>query len=64
MTARTATNQTGHKRLRAYHVWIGALLAMLAVGLWGAYMTLRYGLVVTNLTDQVPWGLWITHDPR
>ncbi len=21
-----------------------------------------YGLEVTNLTDRVPWGLWITHD--
>ena len=53
MTARTATNQTGHKRLRAFHLWSAVLLAMRAVDLWGAYMTLRYGLVVTNLTDQV-----------
>ena len=62
MTALPDTNQTGRKGLRAFHVWVGALLAMIAVGLWGAYMTLRYGLAVTNLTDQVPWGLWITHD--
>jgi molybdopterin-containing oxidoreductase family membrane subunit len=45
--------------LRLWYVLIGL---MIAIGLWGAYNVLRYGLVVTNLTDQVPWGLWITHD--
>jgi molybdopterin-containing oxidoreductase family membrane subunit len=35
---------------------------MILVGGWGIYQTLWNGLKVTNLTDQVPWGLWITHD--
>ncbi len=32
------------------------------VGLVAVYVVLSQGLVVTNLTDQVPWGLWITID--
>jgi molybdopterin-containing oxidoreductase family membrane subunit len=43
-------------------LWYVLIAIMIAIGLWGAYNVLRYGLVVTNLSDQVPWGLWITHD--
>ncbi len=42
--------------------WTGGLLTMIAVGAVAAYRVFRYGLVVTNLTDLVPWGLWITID--
>ena len=49
-------------RIRPFHVWITSLAIMLVIGGWGIYQTLWYGLQVTNLTDQVPWGLWITHD--
>ena len=45
-----------------YKLWVGGLLVLIVAGLWGAYQALRYGLTVTNLTDQVPWGLWITLD--
>jgi molybdopterin-containing oxidoreductase family membrane subunit len=48
--------------IRPFHIWVASLGAMLAVGGWGIYQTLWYGLQVTNLTDRVPWGLWITHD--
>ena len=48
--------------IRPFHVWVAALIIMLAVGGWGVYQTLWYGLQVTNLSDRVPWGLWITHD--
>ena len=61
MTTTTIT-LPGRPLITAYRVWLALLLAMIAVGLAGAYYTLRYGLAVTNLTDQVPWGLWITHD--
>lgn len=43
-------------------LWYALLVAMIAVGLVGVYQVLWFGLVVTNLSDRVPWGLWITHD--
>lgn len=49
-------------RFSAISLWYLLLGIMVIVGLWGATRTLLYGLGVTNLTDQVPWGLWITHD--
>ncbi len=43
-------------------VW-GILLALLlTVGALSFYTVFRDGLVVTNLTDNIPWGLWITVD--
>ena len=50
------------RRIRPFHIWVASLAIMLLVGGWGIYQTLWHGLQVTNLTDQVPWGLWITHD--
>lgn len=47
---------------RAWWIWISALSLMLIVGLVGAIRVLVIGLSVTGLTDQVPWGLWITQD--
>ncbi len=59
-----AVTQLAEKKrgIRPFHIWVTSLAAMLAVGGWGIYQTLWNGLEVTNLTDQVPWGLWITHD--
>ncbi len=42
--------------------WVAALLALMAAGLAGGVLVMTRGLVVTNLTDLVPWGLWITLD--
>lgn len=53
---------TSRSRVPAFRLWLVLLLAMLAVGLYGASQALIHGLQVTNLTDRVPWGLWITHD--
>lgn len=50
------------RRFNALTLWYILIVIMIAIGLWGAYSVLRYGLEVTNLSDQVPWGLWITHD--
>jgi menaquinone reductase, integral membrane subunit len=58
-TARTAKRTP---IITAYRLWVATLAAMCVVGLLGAIHTLRHGLVVTNLSDHVPWGLWITHD--
>ena len=45
-----------------FHGWLIALGAVMAAGAVGGIIVLTKGLVVTNLTDLVPWGLWITID--
>lgn len=60
-----ATGQMAVEQPRRFNVltlWYILIAIMIAIGLWGAYNVLNYGLEVTNLSDQVPWGLWITHD--
>ena len=47
---------------RVWWIWVGVLGAGLALGLFGAIRVLVKGLHVTGLSDQVPWGLWITQD--
>jgi len=42
--------------------WFAFLGLSLIIGLVAAYQVLTRGLVVTNLSDSVPWGLWITID--
>ena len=49
-------------RPTAYHLWLAALATVLLAGLLAAAAVLHRGLVLTNLTDLVPWGLWITVD--
>ena len=45
-----------------WRLWIAFILMMIITGIWGAAQVLLYGLQVTGLNDQVPWGLWITQD--
>lgn len=47
---------------KGFHIWLALLATVLVVGLVAAAIVFRRGLVVTNLTDLVPWGLWITVD--
>jgi len=49
-------------RQRAWWLWIGTLTILLSTGVIGAIRVLVKGLEVTGLSDQVPWGLWITQD--
>jgi Ni/Fe-hydrogenase subunit HybB-like protein len=42
--------------------WIGGLVVFLMVGLTAGVMVFWKGLSLTNLSDKVPWGLWITID--
>jgi molybdopterin-containing oxidoreductase family membrane subunit len=42
--------------------WIGFLGLLLIIGLVSALEVLSKGLVVTNMSNTVPWGLWITVD--
>jgi menaquinone reductase, integral membrane subunit len=42
--------------------WFGLLGILLLIGIVSAIQVFWKGLVVTNMTDTVPWGLWITID--
>jgi Ni/Fe-hydrogenase subunit HybB-like protein len=42
--------------------WILSLAIFLTAGATAGVMVLWKGLSLTNLTDKVPWGLWITID--
>lgn len=48
--------------LRPFHVWVAFLSALILAGAAAGGVVFTRGLVVTNLTDLVPWGLWITID--
>ncbi len=45
-----------------FHGWLIALGGVMLAGAVSGVIVLTKGLVVTNLTDLVPWGLWITID--
>jgi menaquinone reductase, integral membrane subunit len=45
-----------------FPAWMAFLGLLLAGGLVAAYLVFTRGLIITNLTDLVPWGLWITID--
>ena len=47
---------------RAFRIWVSVLVALLVLGLAAASQVLLRGLQVTDLSDRVPWGLWITLD--
>lgn len=50
------------RRSPVYSAWIAFLVVLLAVGAMSIINVLINGLDATNLTDQLPWGLWITLD--
>lgn len=47
---------------RLFLLWIAFLLGMLAIGAYSGLTVLINGLGVTNLSNRLPWGLWITVD--
>jgi menaquinone reductase, integral membrane subunit len=50
------------RRNQALFWWLLLLGACVIGGLVAAIQVMLNGLNVTGLSDQVPWGLWITHD--
>jgi len=48
--------------INPYNAWIGFLLVLILAGVTSGIFVFIRGLVITNLTDQTPWGLWITLD--
>ena len=49
-------------RPRPIHLWMVVLSVLMAAGAVAGVMVFAKGLVLTNLSDVVPWGLWITID--
>ena len=45
-----------------YHAWAFFLIMLMLAGAVGGFIILTQGLELTNLTDLVPWGLWIAID--
>lgn len=71
MTAHTSASahESGHFKplgLRRASIWLRLWIFMLVValiiGAISGFQVLVNGLGVTNLSDELPWGLWITVD--
>ncbi len=45
-----------------FPAWIAVLILLILAGVAGGILVFSRGLIVTNLSDLVPWGLWITID--
>jgi Ni/Fe-hydrogenase subunit HybB-like protein len=58
----TRISQLPTIRLTPFHLWLALLAGLMAAGGAGGLLVFWQGLVITNLTDLVPWGLWITLD--
>ena len=48
--------------ITTWMIWLGLMGIILLSGLVAGIMVFWKGLGITNLTDMVPWGLWITID--
>jgi molybdopterin-containing oxidoreductase family membrane subunit len=46
---------------RTYYTWLGALLLVIAIGGTSYVHHLTHGLVVSNMSDQVSWGIGIAN---
>lgn len=46
---------------RTYWTWLGVVFATLCVGGYGYYEHVVEGLIVTNMTDQVSWGIGVAN---
>lgn len=61
-TARNMLNEVRAFLFTPWAMWLGLLGVTLLVALGSGIMVFWKGLVITNLTDLVPWGLWISID--
>ncbi|MFN2144814.1 MAG: NrfD/PsrC family molybdoenzyme membrane anchor subunit, partial [Anaerolineales bacterium] len=59
---RTPKFRIGSRQVEIFPIWMSILAAGLILGAVGGYQVFKYGLQVTGLSNQVPWGLWITID--
>ncbi|HEU0292659.1 MAG TPA: NrfD/PsrC family molybdoenzyme membrane anchor subunit [Anaerolineales bacterium] len=56
------TNTRAKFSITPWMIWLGIMGLILLAGLVSGILVFWKGLVITNLTDLVPWGLWITID--
>lgn len=49
------------KGSKAYYIWVGALLALMTMGVLAYLHQLQHGLIVTAMRDQVSWGFYISN---
>ncbi len=49
------------KGSKAYYIWVGALLVLMAIGAAAYVQQLNQGLALTAMTDQVSWGFYISN---
>ena len=45
----------------AYHIWMSVLTAIMLIGTWAYYIQIDNGLIVTGMSDNVGWGLYISN---
>lgn len=46
---------------RKYYAWLASLLIMVLFGAFSYYYQLKYGLIITDIRDQVSWGSYIAN---
>lgn len=46
---------------RKYHLWMGFLTLIMLTGTYAYQVQIREGLIVTGMSDQVSWGLYISN---
>jgi Ni/Fe-hydrogenase subunit HybB-like protein len=49
-------------KLTPWFLWVLTLAGLIGLGVAAGLTVFWKGLAITNLTDMVPWGLWITLD--
>ena len=62
MTATTAVAQKPSRFNPALIAWFAFVSLLLLIGVVTAIYVFYNGLIVTNMSDTIPWGLWITID--
>ena len=62
MSSITGTLRRRANALSPFALWVIGLSILIAVGVVCGLMVLVNGLGITSLSNQVPWGLWITVD--
>ncbi len=62
MTAITLERKPSSLFTPGFLAWIALIGILLTIGVISAIEVFVNGLVITNMSDNVPWGLWITID--
>ncbi|MBE9516441.1 MAG: polysulfide reductase NrfD [Proteobacteria bacterium] len=44
-----------------FYIWIASLVPFILLWMYGNYMQLTEGMIITGLTDQVSWGIYLAN---